>query len=101
MMGGRLSAQGVGWALKALASGTKADSKISGFTPHNVPWHRVINSQGSLSTYKNPEIPPGLQQELLEKEGVSFDGQAHLDLTRFLWKAGLAEHTLSADYSED
>ena len=81
MVNERLSAQGVGWALQALAS-----VKEKRTTP--VPWHRVINSQGGISTHKNPNIPPGLQRGLLEKEGVVFGAEEKIDLGRYLWKEG-------------
>ena len=77
----RLSAQGVGWALQALAS-VKNGSK-------QVPWHRVINSRGGISTHKNPNIPPGLQKAMLEKEGLIFNEEEQVDLDKHLWKAGL------------
>jgi methylated-DNA-protein-cysteine methyltransferase-like protein len=45
-----------------------------------VPWQRVINAQGRISTQ-------GLkQQHLLEEEGVVFDEKGHTDLTRFGWE---------------
>lgn len=40
---------------------------------HNLPWHRVVNSRGTLS------LKPGsgyeTQKKLLEKEGVLFDNK--------------------------
>ena len=45
-----------------------------------VPWQRVINAQGKVSTQ-------GLeQQRLLEEEGVVFDGEGRTDLGRFGWQ---------------
>jgi methylated-DNA-protein-cysteine methyltransferase-like protein len=49
----------------------------------DVPWHRVVNAEGKLSTYK-----VGLgesQQALLETEGVHFDAEKRCDLRRFCW----------------
>ncbi len=44
-----------------------------------VPWQRVINAQGKVST--------GLhQQNLLEQEGVVFNAKGHTDLRRFGWQ---------------
>jgi methylated-DNA-protein-cysteine methyltransferase related protein len=89
LLGGRLSAQGVGWALKGLsAHGRKTNGKYSSKT---VPWHRVINSQGGTSTHKVAEIPPDLQRELLEAEGVIFDENEKIDLPKYLWMEGLSE----------
>lgn len=50
----------------------------------NVPWHRVINSQGRCSTGKII-LPYNVQQKMLEEEGVVFDNQGRCDLHRFLW----------------
>ncbi|MCK4512395.1 MGMT family protein [bacterium] len=50
----------------------------------DIPWHRVINSQGRIS------LPPGrggeLQRALLEAEGVAFDGRGKIDLGEFGWQ---------------
>ncbi|MCU0239494.1 MAG: MGMT family protein [Pyrinomonadaceae bacterium] len=40
----------------------------------NVPWQRVINSQGGCSTSKMT-TPHNLQQNLLEQEGVIFNNE--------------------------
>jgi len=50
--------------------------------PDDVPWHRVVNSQGKISDR------PGSQQQrhLLEMEGVVFDGKVKIDLHQFGWK---------------
>lgn len=48
-----------------------------------VPWQRVINAEGRLSTYK---VGAGeLQRALLESEGVDFDGEGRIDLKLFRW----------------
>jgi methylated-DNA-protein-cysteine methyltransferase related protein len=51
--------------------------------PVDVPWQRVINSQGKIS------LPPGAgyqhQRQLLEEEGVIFDERDRIDLNRFRW----------------
>lgn len=50
----------------------------------NVPWQRVMNSQGACSTGRMT-IPMNLQQELLEAEGVVFNEKGHCDLRAFQW----------------
>jgi methylated-DNA-protein-cysteine methyltransferase-like protein len=49
-----------------------------------LPWHRVINSKGTIS------LKPGRgyekQKAMLEKEGVVFDERDRIDLERFLWE---------------
>ena len=48
-----------------------------------LPWHRVINSKGTIS------LKPGegyeLQRALLESEGVEFDKKGHVEFERFEW----------------
>ena len=67
----RLSPRAVGWAMHGC--------------PGDVPWQRVVNAQGACSTDRLPDTPPGLQQALLEEEGVVFDDAGRLDLTRYRW----------------
>ena len=50
----------------------------------DVPWQRVINSQGKCSTGRLT-IPMNLQQELLEAEGVIFNAAGKCDLSKFQW----------------
>lgn len=69
----RLSAQGVGWALGA----TPADKR-------SIPWHRVVNSKGGISSKRSAQS--NLQRLLLEEEGVEFDSSGRLSLERYLWK---------------
>jgi len=69
----RGAARTVGWALRALKDGT------------DVPWHRVINARGSISTsyQEGGEI---LQQTMLEEEGIVFDDQGRADLSIYGWE---------------
>ncbi|HTH36410.1 MAG TPA: MGMT family protein [Pyrinomonadaceae bacterium] len=50
----------------------------------DVPWQRVINSQGKCSTGRLT-IPMNLQQEILESEHVEFNTSGKCDLNRYLW----------------
>lgn len=50
----------------------------------DVPWHRVINSQGKCSTGRLT-IPMNLQQEVLESEGIEFSASGKCDLRSLLW----------------
>ena len=50
----------------------------------NVPWQRVINSQGACSTGKMT-VPVNLQQQILEDEGVVFDAKSRCDLKIYQW----------------
>jgi methylated-DNA-protein-cysteine methyltransferase-like protein len=73
---GRTSAaRGVGWALHALRGAAAED----------VPWWRVINSQGRVST--RCEAHPALvQRARLEDEGIPFGPDDRVDLARFGWE---------------
>src|SRR5437867_4218879 len=51
--------------------------------PGDVPWQRVINSQGKVSP--RPGLGPLVQRKLLEQEGVVFDERERVDLERFGW----------------
>ena len=69
LVAGRLSPRAVGWAMHGC--------------PEGVPWHRVVNASGGLSTERMPNIPPGLQRALLTAEGVRFRRNGTLDLERY------------------
>ena len=71
MIDRRLTPVGIGWAIRAAKLGS-------------IPWHRVVNAQGGISTEKET---PGLQRKLLTREGVRFGREGLIDLTRFGWKA--------------
>ncbi len=75
---GRLTPVGVGWAIRAASEGS-------------IPWHRVVNARGSVSTDREH---PGLQRAMLEAEGVEFDDAGAIDLSRHGWRPRSA-HALS------
>ena len=51
--------------------------------PQDVPWQRVINSQGKVSLH--PGGGGSNQRELLEAEGVIFDERDRVDLKIYAW----------------
>jgi len=51
--------------------------------PDDVPWQRVINSQGKISLRRGDGQTH--QRELLEAEGIIFDERERVDLSRFRW----------------
>lgn len=53
-------------------------------SPDDVPWQRVINSQGKCSTGRLT-MPLNLQQDLLEAEGVVFSEKGKCDLREVQW----------------
>lgn len=70
-IGSRLSPRAVGWAMNGC--------------PGDVPWQRVVNASGGCSTDRLADGPVGLQQHLLEEEGVDFRPNRTLDLERYRW----------------
>ena len=62
----------VGYALAGLSDGS------------DVPWQRVINSQGGISPRGDP-LSSGRQRMLLEAEGVAFGPDVRVDFARFGW----------------
>lgn len=61
----------VGYALHALPSGSR------------VPWHRVLNAKGELSTRG---VSAERQRTRLEEEGVGFDVRGRVSLRKYQWK---------------
>lgn len=55
--------------------------------PPDVPWQRVINSQGKIS----PRPGADLQQQLLKDEGVRFDERGKIDLAVYGWQGPTAD----------
>ncbi|MBK7455240.1 MAG: MGMT family protein [Anaerolineales bacterium] len=49
--------------------------------PADVPWQRVINSQGKISEREGAER----QRQLLESEGIIFDAKGRVDLKKYGW----------------
>ncbi len=50
----------------------------------DVPWHRVINSQGKISIRRHGGPDPA-QKRRLRAEGVRFDRQGRVDLPAVAW----------------
>ncbi len=51
----------------------------------DVPWHRVVNSKGMISTRADGK-PCEEQRFLLENEGVGFDESGRIALKALRWK---------------
>lgn len=54
-------------------------------TVYQLPWHRVLNSKGSISFEPN-SFNFRKQKRLLEKEGVVFKSGGQLSLSKYQWK---------------
>ena len=52
-----------------------------------VPWHRVVNARGEISTRGRP-LEEHEQRLLLQDEGVTFDARDRVPLGRYQWEKG-------------
>ena len=78
MLGAPNAARAVGYALRALKD--KQDDPAY----QNIPWQRVVNSQGRISIV-NREFGARLQADLLREEGVEVSQELRINLDRYLW----------------
>ncbi len=74
----------------AAALGDPRQARTVGWALHSasewlgLPWHRVINSSGGIST-RHSIGGSNVQREMLEDEGIVFDEDDRLDLERYGW----------------
>ena len=71
-LGNPRAARTVGWALSSLPHGL------------DVPWHRVVNSQGRISGPPHGQRARE-QRAMLEEEGIAFDDAGRIDVARYGW----------------
>ena len=71
-LAGACSARQVGYAMAALRDGD------------DIPWHRIINSQGRISLRTGSDGHE-LQRILLEAEGIVFSAEDTIDFTKYRW----------------
>jgi methylated-DNA-protein-cysteine methyltransferase-like protein len=75
----------------AFLAGLSGAARQVGYALHGlgdedrVPWQRVVNAQGRISRRAEP-VMEQVQRQLLEAEGVLFDGRDRIDLARHGWK---------------
>lgn len=69
---GGCTARQVGYAMAATPEGS------------DIPWQRVINSQGKISPH-GFGYGSAIQRKLLEEEGILFDRSGRVDLKIFGW----------------
>lgn len=50
-----------------------------------IPWHRVINAKGEISTSPWREGSDDLQRSLLEAEGICFSAAGQINLREYRW----------------
>lgn len=75
---GKCTARSVGFAMAAVPAGT------------DIPWHRVINSQGRVSDRRGGDGSIR-QRHRLEDEGVHFDPHGRVDFYRVGWDGTVEE----------
>ena len=73
VLGTRLSARMVGWAMNA-----------AGRAKPKVPAHRVVNRVGLLSG-KHHFKPPGIMEKLLRKEGINVKNDKIVNFEEVFW----------------
>jgi methylated-DNA-protein-cysteine methyltransferase-like protein len=74
LIGRPRNARQVGYALAALPE------------EHQVPWHRVVNIKGQISS-RAKDGYEDYQRILLEEEGIEFNPEGRIYLQQFLWDA--------------
>ncbi|PIC77375.1 DNA methyltransferase [Sporosarcina sp. P19] len=52
---------------------------------YELPWHRIINAQGGISTPENAEGKGETQRERLLAEGVQFNANGRVPLDTYRW----------------
>ncbi|MBU0598433.1 MGMT family protein [Patescibacteria group bacterium] len=78
LIGSPRSARMVGWAMHAMDGGRLEE----------IPWQRVINREGRISTTCVVH-PPNQQARLLKKDSVKItkkDNNFFIDLNKYLWQ---------------
>ena len=79
MLGRPNAARAVGYAMHALQDSEDQPEYA------NIPWQRVINSQGRISIV-NREHDAHEQAELLRAEGIAVSKDLKVDLNVYLWQ---------------
>lgn len=83
---GRVTTYGTVAALAGMPRGGRLVGGILHFCTesHDLPWQRVINRFGAIST-KCLEHPKALQKVLLEDEGIEVSKDFIIDLKKYGW----------------
>lgn len=91
---GRVTTYGdVGAALGSPRVARQVGYALAALRDDDVPWHRVINAQGTIS-FRGDTPRAELQRFRLEAEGIVFDANGRVDLPALRWDiAELASET--------
>lgn len=84
---GKVATYGQIAALSGLPRRARMVGKALRETPDglDIPWQRVINAGGRVSSRGGLGVEEGYQRHLLEEEGVVFSAGGRIDLERFGW----------------
>jgi len=52
---------------------------------YELPWHRIINAQGGISTPEGAKEKGLTQRELLEAEGIIFKENGKIEFATYRW----------------
>ena len=79
------------YGLVAMLAGNPRWARVVGYALHVnpapgvIPCHRVVNREGR--TAESFAFSGGdIQRQMLEKEGIVFENDGHIDLDKYLWK---------------
>lgn len=84
---GNCTARMVGYAMASLPSGS------------DVPWQRVINSQGKISPRGDLGGGADVQQQRLEEEGVRFSPEGKVNWSEVRWQGPSVDWLLEHDFA--
>jgi methylated-DNA-protein-cysteine methyltransferase-like protein len=75
----------------AALAGLPRQPRLAGYALRHaddmVPWHRVVNAQGTISPRAQSDSVRR-QQLMLQAEGIRFDGNGRLSLRKYQWRPG-------------
>lgn len=81
---GRVTTYGTIATLAGIPRGARLVGGILHYMGEDLPWHRVINRHGYIST-NCPDHMKGLQKSLLEQEGVEVSKDFMVNLGKYGW----------------
>lgn len=76
----------------ARMAGLPSHARLAGYALHAlpatspVPWHRVVNAKGEVSSRRDGSGHDRLQRVMLEREKVRFDPNGRIDLAAHRWR---------------
>lgn len=95
---GRVATYGQVAALAGNHRGARQVARVlhSSSEKDRLPWHRVINSRGTISLGRGRGFEE--QRRRLIREGVDVERSGRIDLGRFLWEPGAAPSRAAREF---